>query len=474
MAELEAENEALRARVAELNEQVALLLGKVAELEKLLGRNSSTSSKPPSTDGGSAKSARPENANRAARRALGRRQGKQPGSPGTTLAQVADPDVVVTHRPLRCRACEGCLDDAEVVASTARQVFDVPDPTVIVVEHRAERRRCSCGWETTAAFPPEATAPACYGPSIKAHALYLLCAQHLPRERCAQALADLFGVAVSTGTLDNWMREAADALVGFLAVVAAQLRAAPVVHADETSVRSGKASLWVHVCCTAMLTLLHVGRRDKATIEAGPLGDYTGMIVHDRLAAYFNYGSSHVLCNAHILRSLNELLTNHRHQPWARAFIDLIVDTKRHAEVARAAGKTQLSAYRRRQVTKRWDDLCEQAARAAPPPAPGCQLYGTNKDARNLAVALTEHRDLFLAYTRDLTLPFDNNAAERALRMVKLQAKISGEFRSRTGAERFAAIRSYIATNRKQAQNIHQHLKNLYTPAGAWLPAATT
>lgn len=474
MAELEAENKALRARMEELNEQVALLLGKVADLEKLLGRNSSTSSKPPSTDPGSAKSARPENANRAAGRALGRRQGKQPGTPGTTLAQVADPGVVVIHRPLHCGACERTLDDAEVVATTARQVFDVPDPTVIVVEHRAERRRCGCGCETTAAFPPEATAPASYGPSIKAHALYLLCAQHLPRERCAQALADLFGVAVSTGTLDNWMREAADALVGFLAAVAAQLQAAPVVHADETSVRSGKASLWVHVCCTAVLTLLHVGRRDKATIEAGPLGDYNGTIVHDRLAAYFNYGSGHVLCNAHILRSLNELLANHRHQQWARAFIDLIVDTKRHVEVARAAGNTQLSAYRRRQVRQRWDDLCEQAARAAPAAAPGCRLYGTDKDAHNLAVALNEHRGLFLAYTADLTLPFDNNAAERDLRMVKLQAKISGEFRSRTGAERFAAIRSYIATNRKQAQNIHQHLKDLYTPAGAWLPVATS
>jgi len=277
IAELEAENTALRARVSELNEQlaglneqVATLAGKLADLEKLLGRNSSNSSKPPSSDPGSAKSARPENANRAARRALGRNQGKQPGAPGTTLARVVDPDVVRTHRPTRCRSCDRDLHDAEVVGTATRQVFDVPDPTVVVVEHRAERRRCACGCETTAVFPPEATAPACYGPSIKAHALYLLCAQHLPRQRCAETLQDLFGVAVSTGTLDNWLREAAEALVVFLAVVSAQLRAAPFVHADETSVRSGKASVWVHVCCTAALTLLHVGRRDKATIEPGP------------------------------------------------------------------------------------------------------------------------------------------------------------------------------------------------------------
>jgi transposase len=473
ITELETENAALRARVADLNEQVASLTGKLADLEKLLGRNSSNSSQPPSTDPGTAKSARPENANRAARRAMARKQGKQPGSPGHTLSQVPDPDQVVIHRPDRCGHCDGSLADAAVVGATVRQVFDVPDPTVVVVEHRVERRRCGCGCETTGEFPPEATAPACYGPSIKAHAVYLMCAQHLPRERCARALADLFGVNVSTGTLDNWMREAADALVSFLAAVAVQLRSAPVVHADETSVRSDKKALWVHVTCTALLTLLHVGRRDKTTVEAGPLGNYHGTIVHDRLAMYFNYGTGHVLCNAHILRSLNELLDNHRHRAWARRFIELITDTKKRVDAARAAGKPKLSVYQRRRIRKSWDDLCHQAVHAAPPPTPGTQLYGTNKDARNLAVALAEHRDLFLAYTRDLSLPFDNNQAERDLRMIKLQAKINGEFRSTTGAARFASIRSYISTNRKQTQPIHRHLKDLFTPTGAWLPTPT-
>jgi transposase len=301
-----------------------------------------------------------------------------------------------------------------------------------------------------------------------------MCAQHLPRERCAQTLTDLFGVTVSTGTLDNWMREAATALVGFLTAVTAQLRAAPVVHADETSVRSDKKALWVHVTATALLTLLHVGRRNKATVEAGPLGDYPGTIVHDRLAMYFNYGTAHVLCNAHILRSLNELLGNHHHKAWARGFIELITDTKKRVDAARATEKPALSTYHQRRIRKQWDDLCSQATRAAPAPPARTYLYGTNKDARNLAIALAEHRDLFLAYTRDDSLPFDNNQAERDLRMIKLQAKISGEFRSTTGAARFATIRSYISTNRKQTQPIHQHLKNLFTPTGAWLPTPTT
>ena len=468
------------ARIAELEVEVGLLrgelvavLGKVAELERLLGRNSSNSSKPPSTDAGSDKTTRPQNANRAARRALGRKQGKQPGVDGHTLSQVPDPDVVVVHEPDRCRSCERPLGDALVVGVVSRQVFDVPDPVVIVTEHRAERRRCVCGCETAAPFPAGASAPAVYGPSIKAHAIYLMCAQHLPRERCAQALHDLFAVSVSTGTLDNWMREAAEALTVFLTVVTRLLRAAPVVHADETSVRSGKSSLWVHVCSTALLTLLHVGRRDRVTVETGPLGDYTGTIVHDRLAMYFNYGTAHVLCNAHILRSLNELLTNHRHKAWAKAFIEHIIDTKKRVDTAKAAGEP-LSASQQRRIRRKWDQLCQQGAAATPPPPKGIQLYGTNKDARLIATALAQHRDLFLAYTRDITLPFDNNQAERDLRMIKLQAKISGEFRSHTGATRFATIRSYISTNHKQAQNIHHHIKNLFTPTGAWLPTPTS
>lgn len=184
---------------------------------------------------------------------MGRGQGKQPGTPGSTLSQVADPDAVIVHSPVQCRACSRSLYDADVTGETVRQVFDVPEPVVVVTEHRAEKKRCVCGSETVGEFPSGVSAPAVYGPDIKAHALYLMCAQHVPRERCAQTLADLFGVSVSTGTLDNWMTEAADALVGFLAALSAALQAEPVVHADETSVCSSKNSLWFHVCSTALL-----------------------------------------------------------------------------------------------------------------------------------------------------------------------------------------------------------------------------
>jgi len=314
---------------------------------------------------------------------LGRRQGEQPGSPGVTLRQVADPTDTRVWRPDSCRGCGRSLDDAVVVGVSKRQVFDVPEPEPDVIEHQALRLRCGCGCETTGGFPHGVTASACYGPSIKAHALYLLCAQHLPRERCAQTLTDLFGVPVSTGTLDNWIREAAEALVTFLAVVRARLAASAVVHADETSVRSGKAALWVHVCSTAVLTFLHVGRRNKTTMEAGPLGDYTGTVMHDRLVHYFSYGTGHVLCNAHILRSLNAITSNRRHRDWATEFIALIVDTKRRVDEARQAGRASLSGYRRRQIRRHCNfTLCR------------CKPYGVVQQiAQNLLYAITVHQN---------------------------------------------------------------------------------
>jgi transposase len=480
VVELEAENVALRElnvvlseRVAALETELRVVLGQVAELEKRLGRNSSNSSKPPSSDDGRSRSVRRENANRAARRALGRRQGKQPGTPGSTLSQVSVPDEVVVHAPDRCGACDRDLGEAPVVDTVVRQVFDIPVPRVVVTEHRAHKHRCACGNITVGEFPDGVSAPAVYGPGIKAHAVYLLCAQHVPRERCAEALAEMFGVSVSTGTLDNWLTEATGALDPFKTAVCDRLRGEPVVHADETSVRSGKKALWVHVTSTDRLTWLHVGRRDRATVEAGPLDGYQGIVCHDRLAMYFNYGAGHVLCNAHILRSLNELLPNHRHQPWAQGFIDLITDTKKRVDAAKAAGRPGLSRHQRRRIRRRWNQLCDQAAAATPAPPKGTSLYGTNKDARALAAALTTHRDQYLAYTADFTLPFDNNQAERDLRMIKLQAKISGEFRSAIGATRFATIRSYISTLRKQTQNPHRHLHNLFTPTGPRLPPPT-
>jgi len=231
IAELRAANAELAAANAEQARLIAGLQVRVAELERRLGRDSSNSSKPPSSDG----LGKPSRAGRRAdERAERRRPGKQPGAPGAHLAQVAEPDEVVEHAPDRCGGCGAELAEAAVVGVEARQVFDLPPLRLGVVEHRAERRRCACGTITAGAFPEHARAAACYGPGVRALVCSLCVHRHLPVDRAAQLLADVLGAGVATGTLAAVMAEGAAALGGFVEVVRAGLAAAPVAHFDET------------------------------------------------------------------------------------------------------------------------------------------------------------------------------------------------------------------------------------------------
>jgi transposase len=454
-----------------LREQVAGLVEKVAVLEKVLKGDSSNSSRSPSSDSDTAKNKRVIPNARKLRKGAKRPKGKQPGAPGSTLRAIPNPDDTLTYRPPRCRGCGGGLGGAVVVGVVARQVFDIPVPKVVVVEHRAERRRCGCGCETTAEFPAEATAPACYGPKVKAYAIYLMVRQHIPQERCAEALAELFGLDVSVGTLNNWLSEAARALGGFLAAVAAALGRARVMHADETSVRHAKGKVWFHVYSTVLLTLLraHPTRGNKA-ILAGPLMGYRGIAVHDRYSAYFGYVCGHALCNAHVIRNLASVATTGSQKRWAEAFIALLIKAKDQVEAAKQDGMTGLTGEQLGQIRQQWDRLCVQASTANPDPARGRERTNQQKESYNLALAMRQHRDLFLKFTTAFDVPFDNNQAERDLRMVKIQAKISGEFRSLHGAQRFADIRSYISTTIKHGLHTLDNLTRLYTPEGAWLP----
>lgn len=199
---------------------------------------------------------KPPAPSRAERRAAARKQGKQPGAPGKHLAQVADPDVVVTHAPETCSSCGSGLEDAEVVGVEPRQVFDLPEIRLFVTEHMAEKRRCSCGATTKASFPPVATAPACYGPGIRALAAYLAVHQHLPADRMAQLFADVLGAPVSVGALAQMVTEAAEATAPFLDTNRALLRDAPAVHFDETGARAVGRLHWVHSASTALLTYI--------------------------------------------------------------------------------------------------------------------------------------------------------------------------------------------------------------------------
>ncbi|MGH3861109.1 IS66 family transposase [Actinokineospora sp.] len=473
LAEVQAENERLRAENSVLAELVA-------QLKDQLGANSENSSRPPSMDPQQPRQSRAER--RAAARAArssGRRQGKQPGAPGANLARRV-PDEVVVHPPVCCGACGEDLSGAEVVGEVRRQVLEIPEIRVRVTDFVAERRLCGCGHETVGVFPPEARAPVCWGPEVRALALYLLDRQHLPLERTAELLAELLGAPVSTGWLCAVQAEAAGKLAGFIATVKDQLGEAPVVHADETGTRVGLSKRWVHTLSTKLLTLLvvHPKRGFEALEDIGVLGDYRGTIVHDGWAPYDLFaGATHAQCGAHLTRHLKAVGRTEEFAQWCAEMIEVLVAVKRASETAAAAGRSKVAPATAKVLRRRYHKVLDDAF-ALLPEGPKPRRRGTGgwteaqRKAWNLATRMRAQADQILRTLDDTAVPTDNNTAERSLRMVKLHDKISGAFRSDAGAQAFATIRSYLQTAALNGINRLWALHQIYT-TGPWLPPAT-
>jgi transposase len=412
---LRSENAALRTDNEALRTENQRLAARVVELELRLGQNSSNSSRPPSSDG----LGKP--APKSLRRKGARKPGGQAGHEGSTLKQVAEPDVVVEHRPHACDGCGAGLDDAEQVATARRQVFDVPPVAVHVTEHRITSVRCGCGTVTEAIAPDGVLAPVQYGPRVAAAAVYLNAEQHLSRERTAQALHDLLAVPVSPGTVTTMVERAAAAVdaSGVLDTVRERIAAADVAHFDETGLRVAGSNHWVHSASTGMFSLLTVHRRRgrEAMDHAGVLPGFRGVAVHDAWAPYDTYTPhAHALCGAHLLR---ELVAVHETVAadafsWAGQAIDALLGCKKLVDSARDNG-TGVDA----------DALARQAhlLRSA-------ALVGRSDTAHRgdpvtrkhhaLATRIVVRFDDYLRFTTRPDVPFDNNPAEREIRMVKL------------------------------------------------------
>ncbi len=452
-------------------EAVERLERRVAELEARLKRNSRNSSRPPSSDG----LAKPK-ARRSRRRRSGRRPGGQPGSEGHHLAQVARPDLVVVHEPECCQGCGESLAGAELVGAERRQVFDLPPEVRLeVCEHRAQRRRCRCcGRVSVGAFPDQVRAPTQYGPRLRAQVLYLAVYQHLPYERIARLLADCYGASLSTGTLQAIVAQGAAGLEGFLDEVRGQLAGSAVVHLDETGARAAGRLHWVHEAATETLTLygLHE-RRGRQGIDAlGVLPGFAGVAVHDGWAPYRAYTAcEHALCNGHHLRELAGV-GEEKDQAWAAAMAALLIELKDAVDAAKDAAATTLEPGTLAGYRARYRQIIAAGYARNPEPArTGTRGRPRQGTARSLLLRLDQHEDDVLRFAHDFNVPFDNNQAERDIRMVKLQQKISGCWRTREGADAYLALRSYISTARKQGQGVLAVLRDAVL-GEPWLPAA--
>jgi transposase len=433
--------------------EMAAMQARIAELERRLGLNSSNSGKPPSSDG----LKKPVRVS-SLREPSGKKPGGQKGHPGETLCRTETPDAIIDHYPSACAGCGAPLTEAMATGHAARQVVDLPEPQPLVVtEHRAHECRCAaCGAQTRAAFPDWVSAPVQYGKRIGGFVLYLLHYQLLPEKRLAALMADLFGVPLATATIARISQDCAKRVLSFAIAVRDHVAAAPVKHMDETGLRIGGKTQWLHIASTMLLTFYRVSAK-----RGSLLANVAGIVVHDHWHPYYTLkGVLHALCNAHHLRELKALVEIEK-EDWARRMQRLLRRACHAVNLARAQDvplRPELIAL----IERRYDAIVSDglAFHAAQPALIKARPRGRppRRVGHNLLLRLSTRKSDVLRFLTDPRVPFTNNLAERDGRMMKLRQKISGGFRSEQGAEDFAVIRSLLSTARKQGWGLLQTL----------------
>lgn len=465
LQQLREENVRLKRENQELRERLAAAEAKIKQLSELLGQNSHNSSWPSSRD-----KSRPKPKPKSLRPKTDRPAGGQEGHPGHTLEFNPNPDSTQVHRPAQCQHCHAPLKD-DLVASevSRRQVLDLPPLQFVTIEHQAETLVCPCcGKATTASFPTDVTHPVQYGSQVKRLAVYLRHEQFIPYDRSQQMLADLFGLSISPGSLQNFVETAAEQVKPVTDAIKVAVIAAEVAHADETGFYINGKRHWLHTVSTPKLTYFapHPRRGQAATEEIGILPAFTGTLVHDALSSYFLYQLLvHALCNAHHLRDLTAVVESDQ-QLWAILMISCLLAAKQLVDAARQSGETELPTDQIEHIHQVYEAIVTGGLAENPLPQanspPGKRGRPKKSKARNLVERFEGRQDAILRFVHDFKVPFDNNLAERDIRMMKVQQKISGGFRSREGAEQFCRLRSYISTIRKQGFSVWEALGSLF------------
>ncbi|GCE10741.1 IS66 family transposase [Tengunoibacter tsumagoiensis] len=438
----------LEAALQQAVQTIEQLQQRIQELEQRLAKDSHNSHLPPSSDRfvRQPKSLRPKSE---------KPSGGQKGHPGKHLMMSATPDHIIVHPPDLCWDCQQDLTTQPILAITRRQVIDLPTSAVQIWEHQAQTKCCPrCHSQTTAPFPEQVSAAVQYGSTIQAIAVYLSQVQLLPNERVCQVMKDLLGVTISCGSLHNWMARCAQAIEPIEEQIKTALRRAKVMHQDETGLYVAGTRQWMHVACTKTLTYfgVHEKRGREAMDAIGIVPHFRGISVHDGWASYQGYLCQHALCNVHHLRELTFLAEEHQ-QAWAAEMIDLLLHIKDAVHDAQSRGHSALSPPVRAEFEALYRAWLRQADLLNPQqPHTGPVKRGRKKQSvvRRLLTRLRDQQTWVLAFMTDFDVPFDNSLAERDIRMMKVQQKVSGCFRSQEGASVFCRIRSYVSTMTKQ------------------------
>lgn len=424
----------------QLKEIISNLERRIAELEEQLrkaklSKDSSNSSKPPSSDIASPKK------NQSLRQPSGKQSGGQPGHIGTTLEMTANPDEIIDLSPNICNECGCCLENEEAHFEARRQEVDIPPIRAIIKEYRQYSKICpQCGHHQESSFPQHITNNIQYGPNVKSLISYLSVYQYLPFKRLKELFSHIFNLELSEGTIDNVLKRMSIKAQPYYDKIRELILKLKQVGSDETSVKINGIKFWIWVWQSKFLTYLTLSesRGMKAIDSVFPEGLEKAILNTDRWAAQLKTkAAGHQLCVAHLLRELKftEQIDN---IDWATRFKEFL---KQGLEL-----KNQQLEYNRDnllviQLEQELDKLLHENIPK--------EIYRTTYKFQK---SLIKNRDSILTYLYYKDVPADNNASERAIRNAKVKQKISGQFK--TGGQIFCILRSIIDTCKKNDGDI--------------------
>ena len=442
------------------NELIVIILtlaAKVAELEARLNMNSKNSSKPPSSD--------VFNKPKSLRKPSGKKAGGQFGHEGNGLKLMSEPDKYVVHEPEECAHCPNAANcNADKTVCDTRYEIDIIINTSTTA-HQITSVVCPLSTEVlTGRFPEGVNSLMRYGVNIEALAISLNTIGTVSVNRTHEILSGVFGVPISTGTISTMVSGFADTIQEPVKEIKGAVIEAALTNNDETGARMDKRTVWAHVASTDKLTYIEVqeSRGKKGMDAIGILCAFLGTVIHDCWASYFLFTAiRHGLCNAHLLRELTAVVENTK-QAWAQALIDLLMRMKSVKEKLLEQNKHGPTADLVQKYSLEYDKILADALEHNPPPIRDPAQKGRSKRGKTGALVdrLILHKDKYLLFFTDFSVPFDNNQAERDIRMFKVKQKVSGCFRTMEGARDFAAIMSYIGTARKNGVSGFNAIKN--------------
>ncbi len=355
----------------------------------------------------------------------------------------------------QCETCGEDLRKAPCLKHERRTKIDIIFEKV--VQHvDAEIKQCPhCKAQTKGRFPQDMPGPLQYGSGIKGYILNLLIGQMIPLKRLQQTIKTLIGKAISEATILKYMMQLHRSLEDWEHASIVKLLNMPAIHADETSLRVDKKNHWIHVYSGGDITLkfLHPKRGREAIEAIGVIPCYEGVVIHDCWASYLAYDQcGHGLCGSHLLRELTFIVESNGFR-WAKNVKRLLQETC-HKISKRERKKLTESEFK--SLRKRYRNILTRGKKELPPIPPkpsGKRGRVAKSDAHNLWERLKKHEAAVLRFAEKSEVSFTNNRAERDLRMSKVKQKISGCFRTRTYAEAFCRISSYLQTMANQGYN---------------------